>query len=250
MIAKLIAHAPQRADAIAALAAACGAVCCEPVKTNAWFLKRLLETAEFGAGAMTTNTIAALSDHILQPPQPSEALLQAAADRAIFHDAFVRGSAGDPEFDRLAGLVGFRLNAAPDLTVRLDVNGEERRVDYDWAASGDYWQGAQGSTSLGMETVMFEGGAAFVTAPATMYASGKGSAADGAIIAPMPGRIVSVEVEEGASVTAGQKLVVLEAMKMEQALVAPFDGVVEALTAVAGGQVQDGAVLARVAPFP
>jgi 3-methylcrotonyl-CoA carboxylase alpha subunit len=62
----------------------------------------------------------------------------------------------------------------------------------------------------------------------------------------MPGRIVSVDVNEGASVLAGQRLVVLEAMKMEQALVAPFDGVVAELKAAAGAQVSEGALLVRV----
>jgi 3-methylcrotonyl-CoA carboxylase alpha subunit len=63
----------------------------------------------------------------------------------------------------------------------------------------------------------------------------------------MPGRIVSVEVSEGQAVTAGQKLLVLEAMKMEQALTAPFDGTIETLNAVAGAQVQVDALLVKVA---
>jgi 3-methylcrotonyl-CoA carboxylase alpha subunit len=63
----------------------------------------------------------------------------------------------------------------------------------------------------------------------------------------MPGRIVSVEVAQGQAVTAGQKLLVLEAMKMEQALTAPFDGTVETLNAVAGAQVQVDALLVKVA---
>ena len=62
----------------------------------------------------------------------------------------------------------------------------------------------------------------------------------------MPGRIVSVEVALGDHVTKGQKLVVLEAMKMEQTLAAPFDGVVEALSAVAGAQVSEGTILVEI----
>ena len=62
----------------------------------------------------------------------------------------------------------------------------------------------------------------------------------------MPGRIVSVDIAEGDTVKAGQKLVVIEAMKMEQGLVAPFDGVVAELKAAAGAQVSEGALLARV----
>jgi 3-methylcrotonyl-CoA carboxylase alpha subunit len=82
----------------------------------------------------------------------------------------------------------------------------------------------------------------------TERGSGQASAADGAIIAPMPGKVIAVDVVEGQAVTAGQRLLVLEAMKMEHALAAPFDGVVEGLWVSAGGQVQVDAVLCRVVP--
>jgi 3-methylcrotonyl-CoA carboxylase alpha subunit len=74
------------------------------------------------------------------------------------------------------------------------------------------------------------------------------NAGDGAILSPMPGRIIAVEVAQGDSVTKGQKLLTLEAMKMEHSLTAPFDGVVEQLNATAGAQVQVEALLARVTP--
>jgi 3-methylcrotonyl-CoA carboxylase alpha subunit len=62
----------------------------------------------------------------------------------------------------------------------------------------------------------------------------------------MPGKVTSVEVAAGDAVTKGQRLLTLEAMKMEHGLVAPFDGVVAELNAVAGAQVQVDAVLARI----
>jgi propionyl-CoA carboxylase alpha chain/3-methylcrotonyl-CoA carboxylase alpha subunit len=62
----------------------------------------------------------------------------------------------------------------------------------------------------------------------------------------MPGKVVSVSVKAGDTVKKGQTLLVLEAMKMEHALAAPFDGVVAELTAVAGGQVSEGVVLVRL----
>ncbi len=64
----------------------------------------------------------------------------------------------------------------------------------------------------------------------------------------MPGKVIAVDVSEGQAVTAGQRLMVLEAMKMEHALTAPFDGVVEGLTVSAGAQVQVDAVLVTVVP--
>ena len=62
----------------------------------------------------------------------------------------------------------------------------------------------------------------------------------------MPGRIIAVEVAAGDRVTKGQKLLTLEAMKMEHTLTAPFDGVVAELNAVPGAQVQVEALLARI----
>jgi 3-methylcrotonyl-CoA carboxylase alpha subunit len=63
----------------------------------------------------------------------------------------------------------------------------------------------------------------------------------------MPGRIIAVEVAAGDIVTKGQKLVTLEAMKMEHSLTAPFDGVVAELNAQVGAQVQVEALLVRIA---
>ena len=76
--------------------------------------------------------------------------------------------------------------------------------------------------------------------------AGHHHAHDGDILSPMPGKIIAVEVVQGQTVTKGQKLLTLEAMKMEHTLVAPFDGVVAELAAVAGAQVQVEAVLARI----
>ena len=75
-----------------------------------------------------------------------------------------------------------------------------------------------------------------------------GAASDGALVAPMPGKVTSVDVTAGEQVAKGQRLLTLEAMKMEHAMVAPFDGVVAELTVQAGAQVPVDAVLARVEP--
>ncbi|SPA13582.1 Acetyl-/propionyl-coenzyme A carboxylase alpha chain (Includes: Biotin carboxylase; Biotin carboxyl carrier protein) [Cupriavidus taiwanensis] len=77
-------------------------------------------------------------------------------------------------------------------------------------------------------------------------AHGPGGDADGALQAPLSARIVAVHVAEGERVAAGQPLVVLEAMKMEHIIAAPFAGVVVELAARAGGQASAGALLARV----
>ena len=66
---------------------------------------------------------------------------------------------------------------------------------------------------------------------------------DGEIEAPMPGKVTAVEVSDGEKVAKGQRLLTLEAMKMEHALTAPFDGTVAELSATAGAQVTEGQVL-------
>jgi acetyl-CoA/propionyl-CoA carboxylase biotin carboxyl carrier protein len=74
-----------------------------------------------------------------------------------------------------------------------------------------------------------------------------GSAASGdSLTAPMQGTIVKIAVEEGATVAAGDLVIVLEAMKMEQPIAAHKDGVVTGLTAAVGETVTSGAVLADI----
>lgn len=72
--------------------------------------------------------------------------------------------------------------------------------------------------------------------------------AEGTLMAPMPGLITRVFVQEGQSVAAGERLLVLEAMKTEQSLRAPFDGVVTQLNAREGEIVQEGTILVEVSP--
>jgi geranyl-CoA carboxylase alpha subunit len=62
----------------------------------------------------------------------------------------------------------------------------------------------------------------------------------------MPGRVIAVRIDEGASVNAGQALVVIEAMKMEHAVLSPLEGTVTRMLAVEGKQVARGELLAEV----
>jgi biotin carboxyl carrier protein len=70
--------------------------------------------------------------------------------------------------------------------------------------------------------------------------------AAGSLLAPMPGSVLRIGAAVGDSVTAGQPLVWLEAMKMEHTVTAPADGVLVELNVEPGQQVDVGAVLARV----
>jgi biotin carboxyl carrier protein len=78
------------------------------------------------------------------------------------------------------------------------------------------------------------------------FADPNAFAAAGSLLAPMPGGVVRVLAEAGAEVSAGQPLVVLEAMKMEHTVAAPVDGVVSEIHVAQGDQVDTGQVLAVV----
>ena len=91
-------------------------------------------------------------------------------------------------------------------------------------------------------------GAAPVAAPAAPAAAPKAAAPAGAagavaVKAPMPGNILDVKVAAGASVKAGDVLVILEAMKMENEICAPHDGTVGSVCVQKGASVQTGAAL-------
>lgn len=74
------------------------------------------------------------------------------------------------------------------------------------------------------------------------------TASEGTLVAPMPGLITRVLVQEGQAVEAGTRLIVLEAMKTEQSLRAPFDGIVRTLNAREGQIVQEGTLLVEIVP--
>lgn len=71
-------------------------------------------------------------------------------------------------------------------------------------------------------------------------------AVSGALEAPMPGRVIALRVAPGQAVTKGQELLVVEAMKMENALRAPRDGVVKSVAAHPGDMVSPGTVLVEL----
>lgn len=244
MIAKIVVWGEDREAARSDLAVACSAVECEPVKTNAWFLERLVDRPEFGAGDVTTGFIAEQLEALCAAPEPSDALLQYAADDLAFSDAYMPHVSKNSHQEFVQSKFGFRLNAPAQRTVRLTVDGQVRETSVsDNALWYDYTRTV---VRDGSSATYFENGAAFVISANRVDGGHGAGAADGAILSPMPGRIIAVDVAPGATVAKGQKLVTLEAMKMEHSLVAPFDGVVAELNAEAGGQVSEGTLLVRI----
>jgi 3-methylcrotonyl-CoA carboxylase alpha subunit len=233
MIAKLIVHAASRPAAAAKLAAASGEVEVWPVKTNAAFLSRAASHPEFVAGRVDTGFIEKHISELVPPPDMPPDVLNAAARARI--DAYREpGSVW-------AAASGLRLNAPARLQVEVQYGEERAFVAVDGSRAG-----ALRVAQVAGETVVFDRGSAFAfTEPQSLAASGS-AAGDGAIRAPMPGRIIALQVADGATVVKGQALVTVEAMKMEHTLTAPFDGLAAGLAHKVGDQVTEGTVLLRI----
>jgi acetyl/propionyl-CoA carboxylase alpha subunit len=239
MIAKLIVHADTREAAAERLADACGSVEVWPARTNAGFLVRCLEHPRFVAGDVDTGFIGAEEDRLLAAPSISDESLSPFALSLRNRAAMVSQALGG---DLISA--GFRLNAEPRNEARLYVDGAARTLALPWSWEEQFVD----LFALGSTLPAFENGNAFAVSgvmPAAT-AMGAGSASDGSLRAPMPGKIVATPAKAGDAVTKGQPVVVLEAMKMEHALVAPFDGVVGEVGVSVGDQVAADAVLAVV----
>ncbi|MDT0575627.1 biotin carboxylase N-terminal domain-containing protein [Croceicoccus sp. F390] len=250
MIAKLVCHGEDREEAIDALAEAVSSTEVWPIRTNAGFLARALDDEDFRAGNIDTGFIAAKGASLIPDPEPEGWLWNAAA-RLIADDA-----ATEP-------LAGFRLNAPHARLVSVWHKDEVARIDLDEAEAMLTQDLPQSSSSLaedasaeasddwatgyadGDQIVLFHAGSAFGFARATR-GSGLAAGGDGAILAPMPGKVIAVNVAKGDEVSEGQRLLVLEAMKMEHALTAPFNGFVAELCVQTGDQVQVEKLLARI----
>jgi acetyl/propionyl-CoA carboxylase alpha subunit len=233
MIAKLIAHAPDRVAAAAVLADACRQVRVWPVKTNAGFLARCLAHPDFVAGEVDTGFIEArLTSLVPGGDPPDEALGTAAAVRLD-----LRASPMSP----WTGLTGFRLNAAPMRKVWLQSG--ERVIEAD--DRPDRPTAGAGLLTASGRIVVFSDGEAFEFSDPVVGGAEESASGDGAIRSPMPGRIIAA-AKVGDRVSKGDSLVTLEAMKMEHALAAPFDGVVGEVRVAPGDQVSEGATLVRL----
>ena len=233
MVAKLVVWEETRDRAIETLADIAESVEVWPVKTNAAFLANALLEDDFGEAELDTGFIERKLDRLVGDDAPDDAIWQAAADFTLL----------DALEETAPAAIGFRLNAAPRVATTLCYKGESRTI----AVTGE--RDAAHATGFveDARTVVFADGQNFEFA-LERRGSGAAAAGDGAILAPMPGKVIAVDVAEGDTVTAGQRLMVLEAMKMEHALTAPFDGTVTELAATEGGQVQVEAVLCVVEP--
>ena len=235
MVAKLIARAGTRAEAIGELAAILDGVEVWPVRTNAGFLFNAVLDPDFGSARIDTGFIERKLGELVPEPEPDEAIWRGAASVA---------TAVPEDEAALADLAGFRINAAPRHAVALGRGGHFQTVDLD----GDQPMAAVSGFRDDERVVAFYEGQSYEFNLSSRGTGTTHGVHDGEIEAPMAGRVTAVDVAAGDKVTKGQRLLTLEAMKMEHALTAPFDGIVAELNAAPGQQVGEGKLLVKVEP--
>ncbi|WP_299370246.1 acetyl/propionyl/methylcrotonyl-CoA carboxylase subunit alpha [uncultured Tateyamaria sp.] len=254
MIAKLIVHGPSRAVALSRLRRALAETQVAGTVTNLAFLGALAGHAGFGRGEVDTSLIARDIDALTAAPQVHAAHAVAAAMAASGLDQpgpaagfslwqplrrAVPLMRGDTVLDIQVAVAG------PDLQ-HWTVDGttvEAHRRQGRWSVGGQPMPDV--AVSGGVATVFDGYGIAFdIVDPLDVAATAAG---DGNVIeAPMPGLVRAVFAKPGDTVAAGDRLAVLEAMKMEHALLAARDGTVAEVLAQVGDQVTAGAALIRL----
>ena len=235
MIGKIVCHGQDRNEAAAALWTSCLLTTVWPTKNNLALAARCLKDSDFLAGKIDTGFIDKRLDRLAAPPLP----LQEMAETAAFDLFDVKDLVLAKEPWEQPGL---RLNGPLRSIGRvIDDSGCVYEVELGKAGTSMFggWTGPN-------ECVLSSDGERIGFWRYEPRGSVGAAAGDGAIIAPMPGKVTSVEVAAGDTVTKGQRLLTLEAMKMEHGLVAPFDGVVAELNTSQGAQVQVDAVLAKI----
>lgn len=248
MIAKIIAHGTDRRSALELLDTALARTVILGVETNIAFLRELLSDDRVRSGDLDTGLIETLLPVATVPVSP--AMLTAARSTVQRENPSARASRSGGAWaaltDTRTGEVAFLTDADEVVgsaeTGRACETGDvaDRGLAAATDADGAVWVSERGRSvrlrPLDRRARMTHRLAAAGPADAETSPEAR---------APMPGNVVAVHVEDGASVTAGQPLVSIEAMKMEHPVLAPHDGTVHLLIAV-GDQAKRGQSLATV----
>ncbi|MFP6654460.1 MAG: biotin carboxylase N-terminal domain-containing protein [Myxococcota bacterium] len=267
MLAKVIAHAATRAEAAGRLALALERLHLGGIVTNRDFLVATLRTKEFLAGDTTTDFIErvkpsrslSLSDDELERIARIGALWIQAANRSE-----ARVLASSPSgwrnarmpFERVGLAFGdrellVRYRACRDGSFEFE-DGTRARI-YAWTQDSiDLEIGRHRQSSRITRT----GDRLIVQCPTSdvefslvpRFVVPGDETASGGVVAPMPGKVIEIRVAVGDSVTVGQTLILLEAMKMEHPMRAAVDGVVSEIKISAGDQVENEALLLIIEP--
>ncbi|SOY79479.1 Acetyl-/propionyl-coenzyme A carboxylase alpha chain (Includes: Biotin carboxylase; Biotin carboxyl carrier protein) [Cupriavidus taiwanensis] len=266
MVAKLVAHGADREQARRKLLRAVEDCALLGVPSNQGFLADCLAHPAFAGNDVHTGFVDAHMQGALQAPLPPPHVMASAAMAA----SGLLGDSGKPATlaRAAASVVLYAAGTAWEATLRVAVDGWQvmlRQRDDDQEAVACMLRVLRADGDSGTALVECDGVAhplVFAGDKQTLHLFQAGRAwpfplhdprrrrdageADGVLQAPLTARIVAVHVGEGERVEAGQPLVVLEAMKMEHTIAAPFAGVVAELAARAGGQASAGSLLARV----
>ncbi len=258
MIAKIIAHGGDRDTALDRLSGALGTSSVAGPKSNLAVLKALADSEDFRQNRFNTGTIDKLLPSLLPPLAD---IRPRAARLAVGHlvvkerarlGAMVRARSTEIASPWDTG-DGFQLSGRRVQQVPINVDGAVELVTVEWGADGPY-AGTEpdGTTATFIEAdngvhVLIEGRQFHVHPPLKGPIDGEGEG-DGAVVSPMHGKVVEIAVSRGDIVTRGDKIAVVEAMKMEHTVAAPIDGVVTVVAAVAGDQVEQRALLVTIEP--
>jgi 3-methylcrotonyl-CoA carboxylase alpha subunit len=261
LIAKVIAPAASRAEALDRLAAALDDTIILGPRTNVRFLAALCRARGFREGNFDTGFIDRNLAALGAAPQALDRGAAAAGVARLLATEQARiaawaRAASDETRSPWAATDAFQLATPRQLVLPVVVNGEDVSawVSHDGEAIVVTIEG----TEPAKDAIAVEDGSAVY-----LLRRGRQSVVrakdfdavdvdpvlgDGVIAAPMHGKVLAVLVEAGAHVTRGQQLAVIEAMKMEHALRAPIDGIIGEITVTAGRQVAEGARLMVIEP--
>jgi 3-methylcrotonyl-CoA carboxylase alpha subunit len=265
MIAKLIVWGEDRAQAIARMREALARFEAVGPSTNVDFLGRLMRCRAFVEADLDTALIEREREALAPPSAaPGPAVLAAAAAAVLSAEQVPAHP------DPWSITDGFRVGAPLARTLVFEHDGTSHRVAVEYARGGWTVRAGDATTCLsGLRrdgaritglvgdarleaSVALAGETLHLFLPDAHWRLGwapplahAGDEADevGGLTAPMPGKVIALLVEPGATVRRGQPLLVMEAMKMEHTIAAPGDGVVERLLYRVGDQVAEGAPL-------
>ncbi len=280
MIAKVIAHGATRDEALDRLGAALAGTVVAGPRTNVTFLKALTEAEGFRDGDFDTGFIDRNVEALGAVPQPMDAKAAAVGVHHLIRNQLKRFArsedaengmrAADPW--SVVGSDGFVLSStAWARSQNVLVDGDKRSVGLNWSAGGpvvvlegrDFpmdqvgrWYPYGHDSKIDSEVraierdnrvfVIRNGRQTEVRAFDPLDVDLDHLDGGGSVKAPMHGKVVQVFVEPGQQVAKGDRIAVIEAMKMEHTLVAPSDGTVTMVAVLAGEQVAEGAPVASI----
>ncbi len=270
MIAKLIAHGRDRAEAIRRLGRALERYEILGVTTNVAYLSRIVAHPSYAAADIDTGFIERHGQSLRRAEEQNSDAAVIAVLYLHAHDAIPGQSPLSNTCSPWARLRGFRLNADAFEQVRLRAGDETRAFTLKRSRNeveiGDGAQlylcsarvGEDGGFDAHIDGRSVRAAASVAQGQVELWLKGRShrfelvdpnerraaaQTGHGHLTAPMPGKIIAVLVEAGAQVSRGQPLVTMEAMKMEHTVAAPFDGVVETIRFGVGDLVSEGADL-------